>query len=145
MLGMWRWNKQWIIISGSLPQRALHMAAMECSLAKSSAPLSVRKQQLTFCFILIFLTPRSLALSKSCDNDTERAVRPLATQRNGMLHFGSDEEAKMAATYHSIISTVKLQGRSAWDYLGKFFVNIFNGCRDFFSLRPDKIGLAICQ
>lgn len=25
MLGMWRWNKQWIIISGSLPQRALHM------------------------------------------------------------------------------------------------------------------------
>ena len=41
------------------------------------------------------------------------------------------EGAKMAATYHSIISTVKPQGRSAWDYLGKFFVNIFNGCRDF--------------
>ena len=37
----------------------------------------------------------------------------------------------MAATYHSIISTVKMQGRSALDYLGKFFVNIFNGCRDF--------------
>lgn len=34
---------------------------MECNLAKSSAPLSVRKQQLTFCFILIFLIPRSLA------------------------------------------------------------------------------------
>ena len=71
--------------------------------------------------------------------------RPLTTQRNSMLHFGSDEGAKMAATYHSIISTVKLQGRSAWDYLGKFFVNIFNGCRDFFSLRPDNIGLATCQ
>lgn len=79
------------------------------------------------------------------NNAAERAVRPLTTQRNNMLHFGSDEGAKMAATYHSIISTVKLQGRSAWDYLGKFFVNIFNGCRDFFSLRPDKIGLAICQ
>lgn len=51
----------------------------------------------------------------------------------------------MATTYHSIISTVKLQGRSAWDYLGKFFVNIFNGCRDFFSLRPGYIGLATCQ
>lgn len=25
------------------------------------------------------------------------------------------------------------------------FTKIFNGCRDFFSLRPDKIGLAICQ
>ena len=30
-------------------------------------------------------------------------------------------------------------------YLGKFFTKIFSGCRDFFSLRPDKIGLAICQ
>lgn len=79
------------------------------------------------------------------NNAAERAVRPLTTQRNSMLHFGSDEGAKMAATYHSIISTVKMQGRSAWDYLGKFFVNIFNGCRDFFSLRPDNIGLATCQ
>ena len=79
------------------------------------------------------------------NNAAERAVRPLTTQRNSMLHFGSDEGAKMAATYHSIISTVKLQGRSAWDYLGKFFVNLFNGCRVFFSLRPGNIGLATCQ
>ena len=75
----------------------------------------------------------------------ERAIRPLTTQRNSMQHFGSDEGAEMAATYHSIIRTVKMQGRSAWEYLGKFFTKIFNGCRDFFSLRPDKIGLAICQ
>lgn len=76
----------------------------------------------------------------------------------------TDVESK--ATYHSIINTVKMQGRSAWEYLGKFFTKslikriesnsfeflsvktlfkIFNGCRDFFSMRPDKIGLAICQ
>ena len=79
------------------------------------------------------------------NNLAERAIRPLTTQRNSMLHFGSDEGAEMAATYHSIIRTVKMQGRSAWEYLGKFFTKIFNGCRDFFSLRPDKIGLAICQ
>ena len=100
------------------------------------------------------------------NNLAERAIRPLTTQRNSMLHFGSDEGAEMAATYHSIISTVKMQGRSAWEYLGKFFTkslikqvesslleflsvktlsNVFNGCRDFFSMRPDKIGLAICQ
>ena len=79
------------------------------------------------------------------NNVAERAVRPLTPQRNSMLRFGCDEGAKMAATYHSIISTVKLQGRSAWDYLGKFLVNIFNGCRDFFSLRPGNIGLATCQ
>lgn len=56
-----------------------------------------------------------------------------------MLHFGSDEGAKMVATYHSIISTVKMQGLSAWEYLGKFFTKTFNGCKDFLSLRPDKI------
>ena len=28
-----------------------------------------------------------------------------------MLHFGSDEVVEMAATYHSIISTVKMQGK----------------------------------
>ena len=32
-----------------------------------------------------------------------------------------DEGVEMAATYHSIISTVKMQGRSAWEHLGKFF------------------------
>lgn len=65
------------------------------------------------------------------NNAAERAVRPLATQRrpalplalskNSMLHFCSDEGAKMAATYHSIVSTVKLQGWSAWCCLVKFF------------------------
>ena len=79
------------------------------------------------------------------NNIAERNIRHLTTQRNSMLHFGSDEGAEMAATYHSIISTVKMHGRSAWEFLGKFFTKIFNGCRDFVSLRPDKIGLAICQ
>ena len=63
------------------------------------------------------------------NNLAERAIRPLTTQRNSMLHFGSDEGAEMAATYHSIISTVKMQGRSAWEYLGKFFTKIFRDCR----------------
>ena len=89
-----------------------------------------------------FLNDGSLPID---NNLAERVIRPLTAQRNAMLHFGSDEGAEMAATYHSIISTVKMQGRSAWEYLGKFFTKIFNGCRDFFSLRPDKIGLAICQ
>ena len=81
-----------------------------------------------------------------------------------VLDGGSDEGAEMATTYYnSIISTVKMQGRSAWEYLGNFFTkslikrvesslleflsvktlsNIFNGCRDFFSLRPYKFS---CQ
>ena len=36
----------------------------------------------------------------------------------------SDDGAEMAATYHSIISTVKMQGRSAWEYLGKFLLKV---------------------
>lgn len=81
------------------------------------------------CFVtLISLT---MALSQLLDNYAERAIRPLTTQSNSMLHFGSDEGAEMAATYHSKISTVKMQGRSVWEYLGRFFAKIFNGCRDF--------------
>ena len=99
--------------------------------------------------IFAFLKDGNLPID---NNLAEREIRPLTTQRNSMLHFGSDEGAEMAATYHSIISTVKMQGRSAWEYLGKFFTkslikriesnlfeflsvktlsNVFNGCRDF--------------
>lgn len=79
------------------------------------------------------------------NNLAERSIRKLTTQRNSMLHFGSDEGVEMAATYHSVISTVKMHGRSAWEFLGKFFTNIFNGCRDYLSLSPKNIGLALCQ
>lgn len=79
------------------------------------------------------------------NNLAERVIRKLTTQRNSMLHFGSDEGVEMAATYHSVISTVKMQGKSAWEFLGKFFTNIFNGCRDYSSLSPRNIGLALCQ
>ena len=89
--------------------------------------------------IFAFLKDGNLPID---NNLAERTIRPLTTQRNAMLHFGSDEGVEMAATYHSIISTVKMQGKSAWEYLGKFFTKIFNGCKDFISLRPDKIGLA---
>ena len=79
------------------------------------------------------------------NNLAERAVRPFTTKRKNPLHLGSDEGAEIATVYHSIISTVKLQGRSAWDYLGKFFTGIFNSCRDFLSLAPQNINLAVCQ
>ena len=69
----------------------------------------------------------------------------LKLARKNSLHFGSDEGAESAAVYHSLISTVKLQGRFAWDYLGKFFTGISNGCRDFLSLAPQNMNLAVCQ
>ena len=67
------------------------------------------------------------------------------TKINSMLHFGSDEGVEMATTYHSIISTVKLHGKSAWNFFGTFFKKIFNGCRDFLCLTPGNIEMAVCQ
>ena len=36
-----------------------------------------------------------------------------------------DAGAEMAATYHSVIGTVKLHGNSVWNFIGTFFKNIF--------------------
>lgn len=79
------------------------------------------------------------------NNLAERCIRKLTTQRNSMLHFGSDAGVEMAAAYHSIISTVKLHGKSAWHFLGTFFTKIFNGCRDFFNLTPGNIEMAVAK
>ncbi|WP_455972648.1 IS66 family transposase [Bacteroides congonensis] len=56
------------------------------------------------------------------NNLVEHAVHSLTTHRNSMFHYGNDEGVEMAATYHSIISIVKIQRRSFGDYLGKFLL-----------------------
>ena len=75
----------------------------------------------------------------------ERTIRKLTTQRNNSLHYGSDAGAEMAATYHSVIGTVKLHGSSIWNFIGTFFKNIFNGCRDYINIVSDKTTLATSQ
>ena len=75
------------------------------------------------------------------NNEVERAVWSMPTARNKSFHLESDLGTQMSATYHSIISTVKLHGSSVWSYLGKFFTKIFEGCRDYSSLLPSCIGL----
>lgn len=75
------------------------------------------------------------------NNAAERAVRSMTTVRNNSFRFDSDLGAQMSATYHSIISIVKLHGSSVWSYLGKFLTKIFEGCRDYSSLLPSCIGL----
>jgi len=37
-----------------------------------------------------------------------------------------------------VIGTVKLHGGSIWNFIGTFFKNIFNGCRDDANMIPDK-------
>ena len=79
------------------------------------------------------------------NNLAERTIRKLTTQRNNSLHYGSDAGAEMAATYHSVIGTVKLHGSSVWNFIGTFFKNIFNGYRDYVNMVPGKITLATSQ
>jgi transposase len=55
------------------------------------------------------------------NNLAERTIRKLTTQRNNSLHYGSGAGAKMAATYHSVIGTVKLHGRSCLELHRNFF------------------------
>ena len=59
------------------------------------------------------------------NNLAGRTIRKLTTQRNNSLHNGSDAGAEMAATYHSVIGTVKFHGSSVWNFIG-IFLNIFN-------------------
>ena len=51
--------------------------------------------------------------------------------KSARFKYGSDAGAGMAATYHSMIGTVKLHGSSVWNFIGTFFKKIFNGCRDY--------------
>ena len=79
------------------------------------------------------------------NNLAERTIRKLTTQRNNSYHYGSDGGAEMAATYHSVISTVKLHGSSVWNFIGTFFKKIFNGCRDYVNMVPARIALVTSQ
>ena len=79
------------------------------------------------------------------DNLAERTIRKLTTQRNNSLHYGSDTGVEMAATYHSVIGTVKLHGSSIWNFIRTFFKNIFNGRRDYVNMVPAKITLTTSQ
>ena len=79
------------------------------------------------------------------NNFQRKMVTKADYPRNNSLHYGSDAGAEMAATYHSVIGTVKLHGSSVWNFIGTFFKNIFNGCRDYVNMVPDKITLATCQ
>lgn len=67
------------------------------------------------------------------------------TQCNNSPHYGSDAGAEIAATYHSVIGTVKFHGSSFWNFTGTFFKNIFNGCWDYVNMTPDKSLLATSQ
>ena len=79
----------------------------------------------------------------SIDNSiAERFIRPLAGERKNSLFFGSSRMANVSAAYHTLISTCRMNGIPALDYLKKFFREIVNGRRDYENLLPMTIGIS---
>ena len=78
------------------------------------------------------------------NNLAERTIRKLTT--NATIHFIMVVmPVEMAATYHSVIGTVKLHGSSIWNFIGTFQKISLNRCRDYVNMVPDKITLAASQ
>ena len=65
----------------------------------------------------------------------ERMIRPLAGQRKNSLFFGSHKKEGVSATFHAQISTCRMHGVPALEYLKKFFREIVNGNRDYHRTR----------
>ena len=82
----------------------------------------------------------------SVDTACPQAVSEASRQERDLSNRPDTyERTYITATYHSVISTVKLHGGSAWEYIGTFFKNIFNGCRDYVNMVPSRIAMATCQ
>ena len=78
----------------------------------------------------------------SIDNSiAERFIRPLAGERKNSLFFASSRMANVSAAYHTLISTCRMNGISALDYLKRFFREIVKGRRDYENLLPMTIGI----
>ena len=78
----------------------------------------------------------------SIDNSiAERFIRPLAGERKNSLFFGNSRMANVSAAYHTLISTCRMNGISALDFLKRFFREIVKGRRDYENLLPMTIGI----
>lgn len=75
------------------------------------------------------------------NNIAERVIRLLTMQCNSMLHFGSDEVCRNGGCISWCNQHCETAREWVWDYLGEFFKNIFNGCKDFVNLIPQNIEL----
>ena len=71
----------------------------------------------------------------------ERFIRPLAGERENSLFFVGSRMANVSAAYHTLLSTCRMNGLSALEYLKKFFHEIVKGRKDYENLLPMTIGI----
>ena len=80
-----------------------------------------------------------------CDIDNsiaERFIRPLASERKNSLFFIGSRIANVSAAYHALLSTCRMNGLSALEYLKKFFREVVKSRRDYENLLPMTIRLS---
>ena len=70
-----------------------------------------------------------------------RFIRPLAGERKNSLFFVGSRMANVSAAYHTLLSTCRMNGLSALEYLKKFFHEIVKGRKDYENLLPMTIGI----
>lgn len=71
----------------------------------------------------------------------ERFIRPLAGERKNSLFFVGSRMANVSAAYHTLLSTFRMNGLSALEYLKKFFHEIVKGRKEYENLLPMTIGI----
>ena len=71
----------------------------------------------------------------------ERFIRPLAGKHKNSLFFVGSRMANVSAAYHTLLSTCRMNGLSALEYLKKFFYEIVKGRKDYENLLPMTIGI----
>ena len=71
----------------------------------------------------------------------ERFIRPLAGERKNSLFFVGSRMANVSAAYHTLLSTCRMNGLSALEYLKKFFHEIVKGRKDYENLLLMTIGI----
>lgn len=76
------------------------------------------------------------------NNIAERFIKPLAGERKNSLFFGSHRMARASAIFHTVISTCRISGLSALEYLRRFFRKVVDGVTDYSLLLPQTIGLS---
>ena len=94
-------------------------------------------------YIYIFIRCISNTYCYYIDNSiTERFIHPLEGKRKNSLFFVGNRMANVSAAYHTLLSTCRMNGLSALEYLKKFFREVVNGRRDYENLFPMTIGLS---
>ena len=69
----------------------------------------------------------------------ERFIRLFVGERKNLLFFIGGRMAKVSAAYHTLLSTCRMNGLFALEYLKKIFREVVNGRRDYGNLLPMTI------